>query len=209
MKNRKFSDYRSREPKLKAKPKILLSCEGETEKIYFNNFIKRNAPYILEFALGNETDPVNLVKNLEKSIHKKGLDVELGDRAICILDTDTTKKRDKILKEAKEIALGNNIKMMFFSPSFEIWFLLHLTFTSSYMTNRELLKRLKQYIPSYTKTSNIYDQLAAKMKVAIRNAKRLKKFQEENGKLLGSVEANPYTDIYKLVEYLIRECESI
>ena len=35
---------------------------------------------------------------------------------------------------------------------------------------------------------------------AIINAKRLEKFQLENGRILQTVETNPYTEVYKIIE---------
>ena len=41
------------------------------------------------------------------------------------------------------------------------------------------------------------------MSDAITNAKKLEKYQLENGKIIGNVEANPNTEIYKIVLELL------
>lgn len=40
--------------------------------------------------------------------------------------------------------------------------------------------------------------------LAIKNAKKLEKYQLQNNKKLQSVEANPYTEVYKIIEELIK-----
>lgn len=48
----------------KSKRVVLVAYEGEnkTEKNYLNNFSSRDKDYIIKPVPGNETDPVNLVK---------------------------------------------------------------------------------------------------------------------------------------------------
>lgn len=75
----------------KSKRVILVSYEGKnkTEKIYFNNFCNRENDFIIQIVPGNETDPVNLVKQTIQKKNELGLDLGADDRAFCIFDTDT------------------------------------------------------------------------------------------------------------------------
>ena len=41
------------------------------------------------------------------------------------------------------------------------------------------------------------------MNIAIKNAKKLERYQKDNNIKIGTVEANPSTEIYKIIEYLI------
>ena len=43
----------------------------------------------------------------------------------------------------------------------------------------------------------------SKTSKAIENAKKLENYQKENNRIIGTVEANPNTEIYKIVEYLL------
>ena len=43
-----------------------------------------------------------------------------------------------------------------------------------------------------------------KIDIAINRAKKLEKYQIDNNKRIGTVEANPNTEVYKIVEYLIK-----
>ena len=59
------------------------------------------------------------------------------------------------------------------------------------------------YCPKYEKSLDIYPQITERMNKAIENAKRLEQFQLSNLKEIGTTEANPSTELYKLVEYLL------
>ena len=66
------------------------------------------------------------------------------------------------------------------------------------------MKRLKKYLPNYQKNINIFSDIKDKVYDAIERAKRLESFQLQNNKIIGMVEANPSTEMYKIVEELIK-----
>ena len=39
----------------------------------------------------------------------------------------------------------------------------------------------------------------------LKNAKKLEKYQLDNGMVIGTVEANPNTEVYKIVEELLKK----
>ena len=184
------------------KVNILIAGEGKTERIYFDHFDDGKKGYTIKFARGNDTDPLSLVKNLNNTVKRLGLDLKDGDKAFCVFDTDDCKDKEKILLEAITFAKKNKIDIIFSTPSIELWFLLHYTYTTAAMTNKELLTKLKKYIPKYEKTLDVYDIVNDKLDTAIKNSKKLAEFQRKNGKFEKFSNANPYTDIYKIVEYL-------
>ena len=55
-----------------------------------------------------------------------------------------------------------------------------------------------------TKNINIYKEINNKLNDAIIRAKKLEKYQIDNKKEIGTVEANPSTEMYKIIEYLIK-----
>ena len=63
--------------------------------------------------------------------------------------------------------------------------------------------KVKKYYPKYEKNINIYMDINSKTSKAIENAKKLENYQKENNRIIGTVEANPNTEIYKIVEYLL------
>ncbi len=205
--NRTISNDRVRKIR-KQKSKILIAVEGKnkTEKTYFSNFEDGKKPYNITYAKGNNTDPLKLVKMLVKEIEKMELDLQDGDAAYCIFDTDIDPDKNKIINEAIQLAKKNNIKIITSSPCVELWFLLHYDYTTANMRNEEVIKRLKKFYPKYEKNVNIFPDIIENLYKAIERAKKLEKYQLDNTRRIGTVEANPNTEIYKIVEYLIKEC---
>lgn len=203
-KNRRISKDRVRKLRI-PKNKIIIAVEGKnkTEKTYFSNFDDGKKRYSISFAKGNYTDPVNLVKMLIIEIKKLGLDLENNDEAYCIFDTDIDIQKNILINDAINLAKENNIKVITSNPSIEIWFLLHFEYTTSRMNNKELIKRLKKYYPNYDKNINIFKDINQNVKEAIKNAKKLEEYQINNNREIKSVEANPNTEIYKVVEKLL------
>lgn len=98
------------------------------------------------------------------------------------------------------MAERHKIKIITSNPSIELWFLLHYKFSSQSLTNEKLLEILKTYCINYSKNYNIYSDIYPKTDLAIKNAKKLEKYQIENGKELQTIEANPHTQIYEIIE---------
>lgn len=188
----------------KSKRVILVAYEGKnkTEKNYFDNFKGIDKNYIIKTVPGNETDPSNLVKQTIERVKELGLNLDDDDRAFCIFDTDIDIRKNKQIKEAIVLANENNIKVITSSPCIELWFLLHYVYTSAHMNSDEVIRKLKKYYSKYSKNCNIYPVIYDKTKVAYNNAKKLEKYQLNNNKDIKSVEANPHTDIYQIIDEL-------
>lgn len=188
------------------KNKIIIAVEGKnkTEKLYFDNFDNGKQSYSITIAKGNDTDPLKLVKSLSKEIVKRELDLSNGDMAFCVFDTDEDANKNKLIIEAKKYAEAKGIKMISSTPCIELWFLLHYAYTTASLSNDGVIKRLKHYYQKYEKNINIYPEINDSVNEAIKRAKKLEKYQIENGKSIGTVEANPSTEMYKIVEYLIK-----
>lgn len=69
------SDRQRNKRDIKSKRVILVALEGKnkTEKNYFDNFNNRDKNYVIKTVPGNETDPVNLVKQAVKTSYKLSL----------------------------------------------------------------------------------------------------------------------------------------
>jgi len=202
--NRRISSDRVRKNR-KTKSKILIAAEGKnkTEKTYFSNFEDVKKSYNITYARGNNTDPLKLVKMLIKEINELKLDLQDDDVAYCIFDTDIDTNKNKIIEEAIQLAKKNNIKVITSAPCFELWFLLHYDYTTANMNSGDVIKRLKGYYPKYEKNINVYPDIVENLNLAIKNAKKLEKYQLDNNRKIGTVEANPNTEVYKIVEYLM------
>ena len=204
--NRRISNDRVRKVR-KQKSKILIAAEGKnkTEKTYFSNFEDGKKSYNITYARGNNTDPLKIVKMLIEEIDELKLDLQDDDVAYCIFDTDVDPNKNKIIDEAIQLAKKNNIKIITSSPCFELWFLLHYDYTTANMDSEEVIKRLKEYYPKYEKNINIYPNIIKEIDLAINRAKKIEKYQIDNNRRIGTVEANPNTEVYKIVEYLMKK----
>ena len=195
-------DRRRNKNNRKSKRVILVSVEGKnkTEKNYINNFSSREKDFVIKVVPGNETDPINLVEQAIKKSKELNLDLEEDDKAYVVFDLDTNINKNKQIKEAIDIANQNNIIPIVSTPCIELWFLLHYEYTTATMSNDEVIKKLKKYYPKYEKNCNIYKEINKNTNTAIKNAKKLEKFQTKNHKNLQMVEVNPYTEMHKLIE---------
>lgn len=188
----------------KKKNKIIIAVEGKnkTERIYFNNFDDGKKSYSISIAKGDDTDPIKLVLKLIDEIDKRDINLKNGDIAYCVFDTDMDINKNIQIKEAIKIANKNNINIITSSPCIELWFLLHYEFTTANMKNNDVICRLKKYYPKYEKNVNIFPDITSNIDLAIKRAKKLEKYQIDNNRNIESVEANPHTDIYKIIEEL-------
>ncbi len=171
-----MSKDRKRNKKVReSKRVILISYEGKnkTEKNYFNNFSGREKDYIIKQVPGNETDPINLVKQtIEKS---KSLSLDLTkDKAFCVFDADTYPSKNKQIQESIKLAKDNNIIPIISTPCIELWFLLHFEYSTAVVSSSGVIKELKKYYPKYEKNCNIYLIIQDKIITAINNAKNSK-----------------------------------
>lgn len=187
--------------KRKIKSIIVIGCEGKnkTETMYFKNFSTREC--IIKFSTGRHTDPVGMAKDLVDFLKKEDIKKEYGDKMYLLLDTDVNQNKQDQINEAKEICNKNNIELITSTPTFEYWYILHYEYTTkSYHSSKQVKNEMKIKIPNYSESMNVYPIIEDKTDVAIANAKRIEKYQEENGKVIDSEGANPHTSAYKVIE---------
>ena len=190
----------------KSKKVILVAFEGKnkTENNYFSNYRLRDKDYIIKLVPGNETDPINLVNKTIIKVKELGLNLEENDRAYCIFDTDLDERKNMQIIKARKLAKKYHIIMITSNPCIELWFLLHFEYTTAWLSNNDVINKLKKYYPKYEKNINIFPEIKDKVFEAIKNAKKLESFQLDNNKIIGIVDANPSTEMYKIVEELIK-----
>ncbi len=120
------------------------------------------------------------------------------------MDTDTDPNKMKQIKEAAQLAGENRIAFIVSCPCIELWFLLHFGYTSAYMDNNQVIAKLKEYYPEYEKNRDIYSKIFDKTMTAIKNAKKLEKYQIDKGNYIQTVEGNPHTEVYKVIEEIFK-----
>lgn len=184
---------------------IAIKCEGKnkSEKTYLENYKSRDC--IIKFATGNHTDPVGMANDLVKYMQVQDISIEYGDKIYLLIDTDKKQNKQKQIDEAKRICDDNGIELITSTPTFEYWYMLHFGYTTTkYGSSQEVKNEIKKKIKGYEENMDVYPIIKSGTDIAIRNAKRVEKYQKENDKKIDSEEANPHTSIYRVIEELIK-----
>ena len=207
---RNFERRKRNDVKRNRNPFVIIGCEGnnnnKTEKTYFTNFNSKQC--IIKFPNGNSTDPVGIVEDVLSFI-KNDVGREEKDKIYVVFDTDVNPEKQQQIDEAKKLAKENGVEIITSTPSFELWFLLHFGYTTKMFTsNNDLQNELMRHIGNYSKIGNTYRQIKDMTEQAIEDAKKLEKYQIENGQALDNVNCNPYTAVYKVVEELSKRNNS-
>lgn len=71
------------------------------------------------------------------------------------------------------------------------------------MKDYEAVKSKLTHLPEYEKNQDVFERIAVHMDDAIQRAKRLEQYHLDNGETLPlSLDANPFTEVYRLVEQI-------
>lgn len=185
----------------KSKTIIAIGCEGKnkTETIYFKNFSSRNC--IIKFSTGNSTDPVGMANDLINFIKKEDIKCEYGDKIFLLIDTDINQNKDVQIREAKKRCEKYGIEMITSTPTFEFWYILHFGYTTKiYKDSQQVKNDIKSKIENYSESFDIYPFIKDNTNEAVKNAKLIEKNHINNGKLIDSEDANPHTNVYRVIE---------
>lgn len=180
---------------------VIIGAEGKnvTEKNYFKKFSSRNLRVIM--ATGNATDPFRMVKNIITAMQNEGIDAKLEDVfAYCVFDTDTDRQKDKQIEKAVNLAGKFGIEIITSNPCFEDWLLCHFEQTHAILDNKDVIRKLKKYISNYDKNIDVYPKVQDLTDIAIKNAKSQCQYQLSLKRKIHSVDANPSTEVYKIIE---------
>lgn len=199
------------------KPIVLIVTEGsQTEPKYFEHFKTRQNNIDIRVvgsrSSAGETDYVSLVRKAREYQERNQLSAATGDSVWVIADADVNynnpkpiAEKNSKLNQARKMADNKGINLLLSSPCFEVWLLLHYQYTTKFIKDYADMKSvLQKYIPTYTKTADVYELINDRTKTAIENAKRVERHHLQDGcKLPFGVDVNPFTDVYKLLERLL------
>lgn len=182
---------------------IAYNAEGKnkTESIYLNNFKTRDLK--IESADGNSTDPKNMYNELKKFCIENDISKENDDKMYLFIDSDLLDRTIDDINKIKEDADRFGIEIIISVPTFEIWFLNHFRYsTKQFRNNKSVIDELENYISNYDKGTNYFDILKDRRDEAIKNSEKLCNYHISEGNNLHSNDANPYTDVYRVVSYI-------
>lgn len=171
--------FREKGRKRQLLQRVLILCEGETEKYYLDAFkgsLKREVQRTIYVNIlqANCSEPVGIVKEAINKQSKAKVDKQPYDTIWLVFDDDKRSNLKQIFAEAKK----NRFSIAYSSISIEFWFILHFERTAhEFSSSDKAVKHLKKHLPQYCKTdTNIFSDIREKhLEHAIPNAAWLKR----------------------------------
>ena len=182
------------------KSKVLILCEGLTEKNYFNAMKEDlGLPKTIgvDVFQSNKVDCKGVVDESIKKAKREGF-----EKIFVVFDHDNQPKRE----EAFKLASDKKIKVIFSSICFESWYLFHFRNSTRAFASEETLEReLKKCVgmERYEKNDfKHYSILKEKLEIAKSNAENNRVSVIQNNPDAEIFNLNPYTNVDELVVYL-------
>lgn len=186
--------------------RILILCEGQTEKNYFQA-LKEDSEYKQQLlavhpqivAAKNPT-PEQVVKEAVARTTSEAKQGNPYDKTWVVFDHDNHPHREKAYQRAIKASFG----VAFSAIAFEIWYLLHFVKSArSFSKAEELLVELRKHYPPYEKAKqNDFANLKSSLQIAFANAKWLREQVESPESVTN---CNPWTNVDLLVKELTGE----
>jgi len=190
--------------------RIIIFCEGKTEKYYFDYFaeiIKKNkytdVEVVLETANGNAQTVLNFANDF-LTIEDNGRKFSTYGKYLAF-DCDDPPDIQSVVLASRDYDL------LISNYLFETWLLMHFEEVDSKLTKRQIYRHLSEHLNSiYSKghrgkTREIIQN--GEVEKAIDNAEALELKYGAQGKVssINIKEMNPYTSVYKLIEQFMME----
>lgn len=186
---------------------ILIVCEGQTEKLYFDSFPVYGLKIEAIDLKGQAKQ--KLVESTQEIIKTSELTF---DEVWCVFDMDVKQGSDEFadFDNAISKAIGLGYKVAYSNDSFELWFYLHFNFTDQQHLRSFYYEELsKKWGINYEKDGKkynfclkLYELLQLTSEASQENAIERAKALFEKQKNLPYHQQNPTTKVYELVEDL-------
>lgn len=199
---------RGRDRSLKRRPgrrpgrRVLIVCEGQTERSYFEGLrrVLQSPGVQVELVDDAGSAPISVVDRALEERKFARRDREDFDSVWCIFDMDQHESFHRAINKAD----ANGLNLAVSVVCFEFWVLLHYADTSRPFEDcasvlSEVKKKVKAHGGSYEKARSLEGLLACR-KEAILRAKRLATMNERSNP--EERWPNPSTTVHELVEFL-------
>ena len=190
--------------------RIIIFCEGKTEKYYFDYFaeiINKNkytdVEVVLETANGNAQTVLNYAESFmsNEECNRKFSNYGL----YLVFDCDAPPNIQAVIQAAW------NYELLISNYLFETWLLMHFEDVTAKLPKIEIYRRLSKYLGGQYakgrkgKTREIVQN--GNIEKAIDNARALElQYANDDKSMFTSIkEMNPYTSVYKLIEQFMAE----
>jgi len=205
--NKKTQTKRYRIETIPIKKTILIVCEGQTEKLYFESFPVLGVK-IKAIDLKGQAK-LKLVESAKEYVENTN---EIFDDHWCVFDMDVKRGADEFadFDNAIEKALLLGYKIAYSNDAFELWFYLHYNFTDTQHLRSYYYTELgKRFGLNYVKDGKKYDFCKRMYDILLQNESSSQERAIERAKLLFDRQRdlpfhqqNPNTKVYELVEEL-------
>jgi len=190
-----------REGNRKPRNIVIIVTEGRTEELYFKGLRERRCNVLIKTPSTSATDALNLVKFCMNQISTNALDLDQGDLAICVFDTD--ENPEKSLIEAIGLADRNRISIAISNPSFELWLALHFTDVDHKIDRKDAHELVHGSIKGFSKTCDYSKILSPLRGPAVRRAERIWK-RNKMGDKVTNIPPNPSTSVHLVINEIER-----
>ena len=192
--------YRKEIKKRRVTQRILILCEGKTEKLYLTSLkstlsrdIQRDVS--IEILQAKKSEPMNTLREIKQKRSVAKSEKQPYKELWMVFDDD-----NRELKELFPDLASENIFVAYSSISIEFWFILHFKQTKRHYSNPEALLQLLQFKPDYKKTSpNLWLEFEPHYQKSLKHARWLRK-QYENIDANNLANCKPFTNMDELVE---------
>ena len=194
--------------------RIIIFCEGKTEKFYFDYFveiIKKNkytdVKVEVKTANGNAQTVLNFANDY-MAVEENNRKYSQYEKYLAF-DCDDPPDIQAVISSS--LSCDKKYELLVSNYLFEIWLLMHFEDVDVKLSKREIYRRLSRHLrDSYSKghkgkTREIIQN--GDIEKAIDNAKSLEKAYKVESKsiFLSIKDMNPYTNVYKLIEQFMAE----
>jgi hypothetical protein len=185
--------------------RFLICCEGSvTEPGYFKFIRSELRDALIEIKIvKNVGDPLQLVDHVVgcradavREARRARDDNLLFEQVWCVVDVDTHERLPLARERSRDAGIGLAVP----NPCFEIWPLLHFVDQRRSCDPQQAQQLLTREIPGYRKDLDCTG-LRGKYDLARGRATRLQGVHEATG---ASCSANPSTEVWKVVDALLR-----
>jgi|GEM_PF-1517534 len=197
-------------------------CEGESEKLYFEEIAKAKNFGIEASSKSNFNKPLQMLSDAKDEINKRIRNKEflllekdgLQDYVWLVFDRDDNTDQELIELGNKVANLNKDISywsILYSNPCFEFWYRLHFGHTSRcYQSSRECKEEINtlKFLPAYKESTSYYAVLGdEKLKIAMEAAKKLVATHKDNRSLYIK-ESHPVSTLYKFFDFLDTQATS-
>lgn len=190
----------------KVKKRVLILCEGQTERNYFQalkespEYKKALSAVTTQVLTAKHSTPEQIVQEAEKIEKAEDRAGNPYDKIWLVFDHDNHPHR----RTAYDQAIRGGFSVCFNAISFEMWLLLHFEHSArSFPDAGQLIGVLKPHYPDFDKAkSNDYANLKGRLPTAMERAPRLRTQIQSQQLPRHQTDFNPWTEVDLLIDYL-------